>query len=249
MSADVTYPEMARTIVDNPLSKYHGRIGSVVSTQGGAPVLYLVRLDDARGTETGDVWFPGRHLALEGDTVRIKVSAKMARLEFAGCAPGYIADTCHASCCQSGSSPTGTLITIHPSEEVIIEEAGFDIVNGLLQPKAGEKRCPFKTDGHLCGLHGTPAKPFGCIASPFTLNHLGTLIVRNRYKMLKCFRDGGKAPAYVVFRASLDRLFGDDEAERICTHLEGGGGDIMATMDRVTYGILIENDAIKKENI
>jgi hypothetical protein len=69
MSTDDTFPEMARVIVDSANSKYHGRIGSVVSVKSypflvlGA--LYLVRLDDTRGTITGEVWFPERHLKLE----------------------------------------------------------------------------------------------------------------------------------------------------------------------------------------
>jgi hypothetical protein len=66
MKADDTFPEMARVIVDAPDSKYHGRAGSVVAIQGGTPVLYLVRLDNTRAAGSGDVWFPGRHLMIEG---------------------------------------------------------------------------------------------------------------------------------------------------------------------------------------
>jgi len=180
-----------------------------------------------------------------GDTVTVKVSAKNARLPFNGCDPAYIRDVCHASCCQSSTSPTGTMITIHPSEQATIEARGGVVVDGLLQPRPGEKRCPFKTDEHLCGLHFTPDKPFGCIASPFTLNKNNTLIVRNRYRLLKCYDDGKKIPAYQAFRASLDLIFGTDEAARICEHLDSGGGDLMATMRREQYQMLVDNDAIK----
>jgi hypothetical protein len=177
--------------------------------------------------------------------VSVKISAASARLEFNGCDPDYIRDVCHASCCQSSSSPTGTMITINPNEAATIEARGGIIISGLLQPREGEKRCPFKTEDHLCGLHNTPDKPFGCIASPFTLNSNGTLIVRNRYKSLKCFKDGKRLPAYVAFRASLDLLFGTTEAARICAHLNNDGGDLEAFMPIKHYQMLLENDAIK----
>lgn len=177
--------------------------------------------------------------------IPVKISAKSARQPFNGCDPDYIANVCHSSCCQSSASPTGTMITIHPSEIDTIEARGGVIDNGLLQPKQGEKRCPFKTDEHLCGLHFTDDKPFGCIASPFTVNKNNTLIVRNRYRMLKCYNDGKKMPAYEAFRASLDLLFGDDEAERICEHLSNGGGDMIAQMPYANHKMLIENDNIK----
>ena len=183
----------------------------------------------------------------DGDMVRVRVSAKMARLRFNGCDPDYIKNICHASCCQSSTSATGTIITVHPSEAAPLIERGAVIKDGLLQPKPGEKRCPFKTGADLCGLHFTPDKPFGCIASPFTLSPSGaTLIVRNRYKMLKCYDDGAKQPAYVAFRASLDLIFGEAEAERICAHFANGGGDVAGEMTRETYLKLRDNDQIKK---
>jgi hypothetical protein len=99
----------------------------------------------------------------------------------------------------------------------------------------------------LCGLHGTDVKPFGCIASPFTLNSNGTLIVRNRYKLLRCYSDGRRLPAYVAFRASLDLILGHTEAARVCEHLAAGGGDCGASMPRANYLVLLENDTIKRE--
>lgn len=178
---------------------------------------------------------------------RIKISSKSARLLFNGCDPDYIRDVCHASCCQSSTHPTGTMITIHPSEEAAIAALGGVVKDGLLQPKKGCKVCPFKTKEHLCGIHFTPSKPFGCIASPFTLNKSDTLIVRNRYRLLKCFNDGRKIPAYKSFRASLDLIFGEDEAQRICDKLDAGSGDFYAVMDERAYRMLKDNDAIKHE--
>ena len=176
---------------------------------------------------------------------QVKISARSLRLRFNGCDPDYIRTVCRGACCESSTSPTGTLITIHPSEQPRIEARGGAVIDGLLQPRPGERRCPFKTADHLCGLHGTPDKPFGCIASPFTLNRNDTLIVRHRYTRLKCYNDGARLPAYVAFRASLDLLFGPDEAQRICDHLDAGDGDLLATMPRATYNLLHDNDAIK----
>lgn len=190
-------------------------------------------------------WAAIRRRPMTADSVTVKVSAKMARLPFHGCEPDYIQNVCHASCCQSSTSPTGTLITIHPCERAAIEARGGAVRDGLLQPRPGEKRCPFKTPEHLCGLHFTPDKPFGCIASPFTLNRNGTLIVRNRYKSLKCYDAGPRLPAYVAFRASLDLIFGPGESARICAHLDAGGDDLTATMTAENYRKLIENDEIK----
>ena len=183
----------------------------------------------------------------DGDTIAVKVSAANARLLFHGCDPDYIRDVCHASCCRSSTAPTGTMISVHSSEEAGLIRLGATIERGMLQPKAGERRCPFMAGTGLCGLHDTPDKPFGCIASPFTLNAGGTLIVRNRYKMLKCFKDGdAPAPAYVAFGASLRLIFGEGEAARIVAHLAAGGGDLIAEMPRQSHVMLTENDAAKK---
>jgi hypothetical protein len=94
--------------------------------------------------------------------------------------------------------------------------------------------CGFKTPEHLCSLHHTGMKPFGCIASPFTLNHRDTLVISNRYRRLVCYKDGGR-PAYRAFATSLRLLFGPAEAERITEHLDAGGGDLEAGMLAEAY--------------
>lgn len=180
--------------------------------------------------------------------VEVKVSAAMARQEFNGCELEYIRNVCHATCCESSTAPNGTVITIHPSEAATIRGLGGKIRAGLLLPRPGERKCPFKEEeSHLCGLHGSTAKPFGCIASPFTLTKKGTLIVRNRYRLLKCYKDGRKLPAYVAFRASLDLIFGRREAQRIADHLDAGGGDLFARMPERSYLMLLQNDQIKRK--
>jgi DNA modification methylase len=137
------------------------------------------------------------------------------------------------------------MISILPSEELKIKAAGGRVASGLLQSDPKTKKCPFKTPQDLCGIHFTEYKPFGCIASPFTLNKSDTLIVRNRYKMLKCYKDGARLPAYKAFRASLDLIFGAAEAERVCGHLERGGGDIYAEMPDANRDKLLHNDRTK----
>lgn len=182
----------------------------------------------------------------EDEVKFVKISAASARLEFNGCEPDYIKNVCHASCCDSASSPTGTFITINPREQKAIEARGGKVENGLLQPEPGCKKCPFKNGEHLCNLHFTPDKPFGCIASPFTLNKNDTLIVRNRYKLLKCYKDGNRLPAYKAFKASLELIFGAEQTEQITAHFDNGGDDYEAFMSRENYDMLVSNDDIKR---
>ena len=179
----------------------------------------------------------------ENGFVEIKISAKMANLKFIECNPDYIKNVCNGSCCQSSTKESGTMITIHPSEVAGIEELGGRVIDGLLDTP--NKKCMFKNGQNLCDLHFTDKKPFGCIASPFTLNNSDTLIVRNRYKMLKCFKDGGSVPAYKNFKASLDLILGKDESERVAAHFNNGGGDIVVKIATENYRKLKDNDAIK----
>jgi hypothetical protein len=176
-----------------------------------------------------------------------KVSAASARLMFTECGPACIEQNgCLGKCCDAPTRPSGCMVTVHATERPRIEALGAVVEGGFIQPRAGERGCPFKVDG-LCSLHATAEKPFGCVASPFTLNKSGTLIVRNRYKMLPCYRgSGAKAPAYQVFRSSLDLIFGAQEAARVCAHLEGGGGDIYAEIPAANYAILTDNDQAKR---
>lgn len=175
----------------------------------------------------------------------VKVSAANARQRFHGCTPEYVRNVCHGACCRSSTSPTGTLITIHPSEQAAVEAAGGTVRDNLLV--AVNRRCSFQQNG-LCGLHESDAKPFGCIASPFTLNKGGTLVVRNRYRRLRCYRDdrdGPAPPAYHAFRASLDLIFGPTVAQQLVDHLDAGGGDIRLPARADAYHKLIDNDRIK----
>ncbi len=179
-------------------------------------------------------------MAQRGDTVEIKISAKSLRARFNGCEPDYIATVCHGACCRS--SKGNALVAVHADEQQHIESRGCTVTNGMID--AGEK-CPFQTESHLCGIHEA-GKPFGCTVSPFKINKNGTLIIRHRYYVLKCFNDGKRIPAYVAFRASLVALFGEQETERIAAHLEKGGDDMNATMSRSRYEWAQENDSARQ---
>lgn len=181
------------------------------------------------------------------ESVLVKISAKMLRLRFNGCEPEYIKNTCHGACCRSPSSPTGVMVTIHPSEISKIATYGVKVVDQFIQPRPGARRCPFQhNETQLCNLHLTGDKPFGCIASPFTLNKTNTLIVRHRYISLKCYNDGKKIPAYRAFANSLILIFGKEEADRITSKLDTGAGDFVAEMSPTNHEMLTSNDVAKK---
>ena len=171
----------------------------------------------------------------------VKISSKSAKLSFHECTPEYIKTVCKGKCCES--SKHGTIITVHPSEEERITKCGGIIKNGLLQT---EGKCTFKTADCLCSLHLSGEKPFGCVASPFTLNNNNTLIVRNRYKLLKCYKETDKKPAYIVFRASLNKIFGNETASLICGILDKHDYDFRVNMPNESHEMLIKNDKIKK---
>ncbi|KKN90051.1 hypothetical protein LCGC14_0231640 [marine sediment metagenome] len=179
------------------------------------------------------------------DKVPVRISSKMARLLFISCGPDCIKKKgCTGKCCDAPTLPGGMKVTILPFEEERIKRLGVRVINGELQPVPEELGCPFKDKG-LCILHDTPDKPFGCIASPFKLTNRGTLVIRNRYKRLPCYDNEGR-PAYEIFRPSLDLIFGEEEASKIVRHLDGGGGDIIAEMDKTIYVRLMGRELLLK---
>lgn len=175
----------------------------------------------------------------------VKISGKSLLQEFDGCDPDFIRNVCKGSCCESSVSKTGTLITIHPTEEVMIKNIGGIVVDNLLQPV--NRKCQFKTAENLCSLHFTEYKPFGCSASPFKLNNKDTLIIRNRYRSLKCFKNGRRLPAYKAFQSSLIKIFGIDETQRISGLIEEGILEIYSPIEERIYKILKDNETYKKK--
>lgn len=231
-----------------------GFVGSRKLGKTHQNVLVFCKGDPRQATATCgpvEIWDIAPHELEDGngaqfprsETVSVKVSAAMARLSFNGCEPEYIRTTCHAHCCESSTHPSGVFIAIRMEEELPLISRGAVIQEGMLQPDSATRKCPFKnSDTSLCMLHGTADKPLGCIASPFTLTSRDTLIVRNRYKLLKCYNDGRKLPAYRAFFSSLVRLFGEGEARRIAEHFDAGGGDVIASIQADAYYGLQELD-------
>lgn len=173
--------------------------------------------------------------------VKINISSKWARHLF-NCTPEYIKKHCRGRCCQGSDK---ILISLLPEEVTAQREAGHKTQNGLLLPDPGTGKCPHKLPNGLCAVHGTALKPFGCIASPFTLSAGNTLIIRNRYSRMKCHGQG--KPAYETFRASLDLILGKEQAERVCEHLAARRGDIEAEITREIYDNIRYLDGLKHD--
>jgi len=178
---------------------------------------------------------------METATIEVMISGASLRQRFHRCDKDYIRDVCQGRCCQSKD---GILVTIHISERDRIESLGPTVQNGFIQ---ADKRglCPFKTDDGFCCIH-KKWKPFGCRASPFTLNKNGTLIIRNRYRLLRCYACKGSLPAYKAHRWSLEQIFGETEAERIAGLSANGANKFPAHMPIVHYWMLLDNDAAKR---
>lgn len=167
------------------------------------------------------------------EVMDVRVSSKMARLLFDGCDPTFIREVCHGQCCTLKSAPTGTRTYVEPDQIVHLTARGIPVGDGLIvtsKDPDGVWRCPAQADDGLCGIFDTPARPRLCIQSPWALTTRDTLIVRNRYRRLPCYKAGRMMPAYRAFAGGLRLLFGDDEAARITRHLDDGGGDIHASM-------------------
>lgn len=153
---------------------------------------------------------------MNADTALVPVRVNIAamRQPFHPCTPNFIASTCQARCCRSTTDPTGIAVVVTTAEAVRLRHRGADVdhTSGRIAPVA--RRCPFQgQQDHLCSLHGTDDKPAGCVISPFTVNANGTLIVRNRYRRLPCFKADGAVPVVAAHRASLIRLIGTDATD------------------------------------
>jgi hypothetical protein len=175
----------------------------------------------------------------------ITISAAMTKLPFHGCEKNYIRETCKGICCHSSVSPSGIIVSVLPEEEKVLTEQGAEIVNGQIQ--AVDKRCPFKLKGsELCALHDKGLKPFGCRVSPFSLNKTGTLIIRNRYRLMRCYNAGPKIPAYIAFAQSLITLIGGRHYGILKMYLDNGGGNMMFTVSKELINKLRLNETLKE---
>ena len=179
-------------------------------------------------------------LCPDAGRVPISVSGAMLRQLFHPCQSEFITGTCRGQCCQGTN---GIMVTIHESERVAIEAQGATVKDGYI---VADKRglCPFKSDDGFCRIHGR-GKPFGCQASPFTLNGNGTLIVRNRYRVLKCYACAESMPAHQAHAWSLDAVLGSSEAARVSALAANGADKIAATIGAREYAMMVDNDDAK----
>lgn len=177
----------------------------------------------------------------------IKVSAAAAKLKFIECGPSCISKKdCTSKCCDMVSHPQGMKVTVHSSEERRIKKLGVNVIDGMLQPTQGKKVCPFKGGDHLCILHDTGEKPFGCVVSPFMLNRSDTLVIRNRYKLLPCYDTESGDYAYRVFYSSLQMIFGAVIASDIkCKFdLQTVNEDLHYTIPIKTYQMMSDREKL-----
>ena len=171
--------------------------------------------------------------------VSVIVSGKQLRQLFHPCSEEYVRDVCRSRCCESSD---GVSIAVHPTERGRIERLGGTVENGYLVADS-RGLCPFKTDEGRCRVHEN--KPLGCKASPFTFSDSGRVVVRNRYRRLRCFKCDGAVPAYEAHAWSLAAIFGPEEAGRIAAAARDGADDIAADMPESSARILADNHALR----
>jgi DNA modification methylase len=174
----------------------------------------------------------------------VKMSRKWLDHKFI-CNAEYIREECHGRCCEGTDK---ILISLLPEEVKAIEAEGYEVKEGMLQPNIATGKCPLKTKEGLCSAHNTDLKPFGCIASPFTLNENDTLIIRKRYASMKCHDKEGDR-AYITFKASLDLIFGEQESTRIRKEMSIQSGDFTAKMPIDSYNTLKYLDGLKHKPV
>jgi hypothetical protein len=178
-------------------------------------------------------------LLREAGWVPVKVSAASCRLRFIPCGPECIAKGCTARCCDAPTSEIGIKVYVSDLEAERLALRGAVVKDNFIQPRPGERLCPYKTAGHLCSLFRDPDRPLGCIVSPFMLNKTGTLVLRNRYKLLPCYSKEEGKPAYKVFHGSLLAVFGLVRTLKLAEHLDAGGDDLIVKMDEAMYDRLM----------
>lgn len=174
--------------------------------------------------------------------VSVEISKKMLMQKFQPCKSDYIKSNCVGRCCEGTNQ---ILVSVHETEEQKFKNMGASITNGFIQPNPETKKCPFKKQNGLCKIHDE--KPFGCKASPFTFNSNNLLIVRNRYRSLKCYNTEKAIPIYESHRWSLEQIFGKKETTEIIKKVINGNDKIQAKINKFKYKIMIDNDSAKRK--
>jgi len=192
----------------------------------------------------------------------VRITRASATLEFAGCGEDYIRDVCHGRCCRvSDNKRQKPLATVTDGEATAIAEhlgQGVDRISVRIPVSAvgtsiytrelaveedakGVKWCIGQDrETNLCRFHLPGVKPATCTISPWRISSKNTLYIMNRYKMLICFKDGPRMPAYKAFRAGLIQIFGDEWTEKITKHFDAGGGDYFPRVRKDIYEKLVE---------
>lgn len=174
--------------------------------------------------------------------VDIKISYRWLLTKWHKCEPSFITENCNGKCC--GSSKGGTFISLLNNEIALFKRYGANIENNVAK-ESGLNKCIFKDNNGLCRLHNKQDKPFGCIASPFTLNKKDTLIIRHRYIHLPCFN--GNYYAYNVFKNSLILLFGLQTTDKIIVDCKNRITNKKYEMHSDIYNNLKFLDKIKRD--
>jgi len=169
------------------------------------------------------------------DFVTVKLSGKMIWQQFHTCNSNYITTRCKGRCCESNK---GIKVVVHPNEAERIKAYGVMLEDGYIKPDT-RNLCPFKQDNGFCRIHND--KPLGCKASPFSVNDKGLIIIRNRYRLLCCYKDLPKVPAFEAHRWSLQQLFGINETDNITEQAKSHQDIIIAKMSYYNYTILLDN--------
>ena len=172
---------------------------------------------------------------LFGERIPVTISGVMLRQLFHSCSLDYVKSVCHGRCCERKG---GIKVFVHPSECEQIIGLGVAVVDNFIVTNDNGS-CPLKTDDGLCSAHNN--KPFGCKSSPFAMNSTGLIIVRNRYRRLRCYKCDGAVPAYEAHRWSLGQIFGESEANTIADLAASGADRIGTTMSSKHYVMMVDN--------
>ncbi len=175
---------------------------------------------------------------LGNETRKVKISIKYMKQKFHPCEIEYIKNVCHGRCCEGNN---GLMVTIHETEKSKYELNDIEIENGFIKDK-NNGICPFKNH-YLCSIHND--KPMGCRFSPFTLSENNILIVRNRYRLLKCYNTEDAIPIYLAHKWSLEQIFGIEKTKEIIDKIESMDNDFFVDMSSFIYQVITDNDIAK----
>jgi len=178
--------------------------------------------------------------------VECSISVKTFKNTWHGCDPGWICsdDGCAGKCCQPGGK--GATVVVTDDEAKRLRKRGIAIKNGAIDLGDG-RYCPCQDEDGLCKLHKTGDKPLTCVTEPLKVLSNGTIVVRDRFFLLKCFKVGGM-PGYKAWEGAFKRLFGDSQTKRIQKEIEAGADKVTAKMDAKLFETMVGLDSRRISN-